>query len=99
MRITIISNDNFISIDGEGYSGVDLSFLDSDIHALQWYGNDGEIEYKDNKGRIVKNEIITSLINQEQIVSAWQSSKEKAKELELLRLAEIAAYEASLSVN
>lgn len=65
MRLTIIADDMFVSVDGNGCDGVDLSALDASIHAVQWYGNYGEIEYKTQfvDGSLVKpvNAAITSI--------------------------------------
>ena len=33
MRVTIIPSDGFVSVDGEGYDGIDLSFWTSAIRA------------------------------------------------------------------
>lgn len=48
MRISIITDDNCVVKDGVGYS-LDLSScgIPSNIHALQWDGSSGEIEYND----------------------------------------------------
>lgn len=78
MRVTIIPEDGFVSVDGEGYSELDLSFMDADIHALQWYDTDGEIERQDNRGRIVANEPITDLTPYQPALDAWQAAKEAA---------------------
>ena len=47
MRVTIVPADNIVNIDGNGINGVDLSFIDPSIHAVQWYGTSGLVEYKD----------------------------------------------------
>lgn len=44
MRVGIIRNDNVVIVDGKG-ANVDLSGLPPEIHAIQWYGLAGEIEY------------------------------------------------------
>jgi hypothetical protein len=80
MRITIIPNDGFVSVDGEGYSEIDLSFMDSSIHALQWYDTEGEIERQDNRGRVVANEEITDITPYQSALDAWQVAKELALE-------------------
>ena len=36
MKLTIIADDKMVSIDGVSYSGLDLSFLDSDVWAVQY---------------------------------------------------------------
>jgi hypothetical protein len=48
MRLTLIVSDGFISVDGLGYNGFDMNWVPkidgTDIHALQWYEDHGEIE-------------------------------------------------------
>ena len=83
MRVTIIPSDGFVSVDGEGYSEIDLSFMDADIHALQWYGNEGEIERKDARGRVVANEEITGITPYQPAINAWQIAKEEAAQAAL----------------
>lgn len=46
MRVTIIPDDSFVSIDGQHFT-VDAQDLVADgIHAVQFYGDYGEVEYK-----------------------------------------------------
>jgi hypothetical protein len=47
MRLTIIKDDNMVSVNGE-HRTVDCSDLPADFHALQWYGElkTGEVEYR-----------------------------------------------------
>jgi hypothetical protein len=78
MRVTIIPEDGFVSVDGEGYSGLDLSFMEPDIHALQWYETDGELEIKDARGRAVENRQIDSLEPYQPALDAWQAAKDAA---------------------
>ena len=78
MRVTIIPEDGFVSVDGEGYSKLDLSFMDADIHALQWYETEGEVERKDSRGRITANENITTLTPYQAALDAWQVAKDAA---------------------
>jgi hypothetical protein len=44
MRLTIIREDNAVIVNGERYT-VDCSGLPANFHALQWAGEDGEVEY------------------------------------------------------
>jgi hypothetical protein len=78
MRITIVTADGFVAIDGNGVDGIDLSFIPNEVHALQWYGDVGEIEYKDTLGRATHSENITS-INQfiyfPQCYELWKQAK------------------------
>lgn len=75
MRVTIIPADGFVSVNGEGYGRLDLSFMGADIHALQWYGTDGEIERRDGRGRIVANEEFADLTPYQPALDAWQVAK------------------------
>jgi hypothetical protein len=47
MRLTIIPEDKTVIIEGRSYTGMDLSSIDSNIHAIQWYDTFGIVEYKD----------------------------------------------------
>jgi hypothetical protein len=47
MRVTIIPDDTVVMIDGEPVEGVDMASMPSEIHAVQWYGDHGEIEFRD----------------------------------------------------
>jgi hypothetical protein len=82
MRVTIIPEDGFVAINGDGYSKLDLSFIEPTINAVQWYGSEGEIEYKDSRGRATHNEEITSLDELgwfDQVEQLWQEAKAKAE--------------------
>jgi len=66
MRITIIPDDTFVSIDEDGLFGVDLSWIPkftgesgvpTDVHALQWYDTYGEVELKSRDNNIKINEL------------------------------------------
>lgn len=62
MRVKLVAQDNFVSIDGVEFFNVDLSSLAPDVSAVQWYGNRGEIERKDSAtGKMIGNESITSI--------------------------------------
>jgi hypothetical protein len=83
MRVTIIPTDGFVSIDNIGFSEIDLSFIPNEIHAIQWYDTFGEIEYKDEFGRITRNEELLSLDELtyfDQAYAAWEVAKQKYEE-------------------
>lgn len=44
---TLIKADTAIYEDGVSIEGCDMSGLPNDLHALQWYGSKGHIEWKD----------------------------------------------------
>jgi hypothetical protein len=78
MRVTIIKDDNSVLIDGEGYGNLDLSFMDSTIHAVQWYDTHGEIERKDPvTKRMTSNEEISSFDEFQPAIDAWQVKKDE----------------------
>ena len=81
MRLTIVPDDGAVYKDGFSYSGLDLDFVPDDVHALQWYGQYGEVEYKSEfvDGVIIKpaNSVIMSLpewVNQ--AVAKWQEAED-----------------------
>ena len=90
MRLTIIPSDKAIGIDGEFFLniGEDLSWIPSNVHALQWYDTWGELEFNDGS----PNEKIEELGIYEQAVQTVENEKVR---LENVRLAEEAALEAA----
>lgn len=75
-RITVVKPDGTVIVNGEAYTGLDLSFLDADIHAIQWYDTEGEIERVDQRGRHLLNEQIASFDAYEApVMAAWQAKK------------------------
>ena len=50
--LTIIKDDGFVSVDGVGYTGLDCSSLDSNVHAVQFDGTNGHVEYKDSTANL-----------------------------------------------
>lgn len=62
MRATIIPEDDFCSVDGVGFDGVEMTSVGPEVHAVQWYGSHGEVEIQDPAtGKMVSNDEITSL--------------------------------------
>lgn len=84
MRLTIIRDMGLVHVDSKGFDELDMSDVPADVHALQWYGSNGDIEYNDGKG----NAEITEL-------PAWAylaKAKKDDKDAEVA--AEVAAAEA-----
>ena len=54
MKVTIITEDKFISVGGTGYLGIstDWSYIPSNVHAVQWNGSSGEVEYTDGSPNV-----------------------------------------------
>jgi hypothetical protein len=62
MRITVIPSDGAVYKDGVSYSGLTLSNVPSDVHALQWDTDKGWIEFvNESEFRRPPNEPITEL--------------------------------------
>lgn len=81
MNITIVADDKTVGINGEFYVDLDLSGLPLDIHAVQWYGSFGEVEYKTQflNGVFVKpmNKPITDFSDFAFIFPIWNNAKEQ----------------------
>jgi hypothetical protein len=73
MRVTIVAEDNIVIVEGQAES-VDLSSsLDEEIHAVQWYGTVGEVEYKHDyiENTRKPNERITDFTPYQKFVDLW----------------------------
>ena len=71
MKVSIIPSDKTIIVDGQA-----LTFdydIDPTIHALQWDGDSGEIEYKDGTA----NEQFTDSTLVDSLVSAYEDEVER----------------------
>jgi hypothetical protein len=93
MRLTIVADDNCVGVEGEYLSPIDLSQLDASIHAVQWYGTYGEVEYKTQlqDGRLVKpeNVIITDVAPYQFAVDAWNAKKAEIEAATKMPLTEL----------
>jgi hypothetical protein len=78
MRVTIVRKDGFISVDDVGFSGLDLSFLPENIHAVQWYDTVGEVEmYEPHPYKVVMapSQQIDTLAEYQQCLDLWNATK------------------------
>lgn len=79
MRLTIIADDQRVGVDELFFEPISLPQLDPTIHALQWYGEYGEVEYKTRfeNGALVKpaNRLITDVTPYRFAVDAWNAAK------------------------
>jgi len=73
MRLTVIPFDKLIIKDGEGYNVDNLDYLDSNINAIQWYDDKGEVEYLDG----TENLSITDITPYNQCLTDWDAAKAK----------------------
>lgn len=75
MRVTIIPDDGFVRVDARSLLGVEYD-IDPAIHAVQWYGEEGEIEYRvDGQGNKAPNERFTDLSRFQSILDAFEAAK------------------------
>lgn len=85
MRLTIVADDGAVGVDGEFFSGLDLSALDPAIHAVQWYGEFGEVEFKtvfqNGKPHHPENQYITDVSPYQFAVDAWEAAKSAQDQL------------------
>lgn len=62
MKITVIPADGAVYKDSVSFSGLDLSCAPADVHALQWFGEKGWIEFSvDEEFNKPANQTITEL--------------------------------------
>jgi hypothetical protein len=71
MRVTIIYPDRAVTKDGLTYSNLAFT-LPNNIHAVQWFETEGEVEICDAQGRMVENKAITDLSPFQSALDAWQ---------------------------
>ena len=79
MKLVIVADDKRVCIDELCFDDLDVSALDTSIHAIQWNGECGEIEYKSvfADGQITKpqNQVITDVTPYQWAVDAWNVEK------------------------
>lgn len=92
MKISIIKDDGTVVKDGVSYTGLDLSALPANFHALQWDGSSGDLETKD-VNNIPSNSAISDLSPYQFCVDAWQAAYDA--EQAAIAAAEAAAAEAA----
>jgi hypothetical protein len=94
MKLTIIPIDKKVGIDELFFGNLDLSecAIPANVHALQWYETEGEIEFTNNPDRTKpQNELISELPAwANACVTKWNEAK-AAKEAAANALAEAAA--------
>ena len=88
--LTIVKDDKFVSVDGEGLT-LDAVVLASNVHAVQFDGTNGHIEYNDG----TLNEAITSISDYSTITDDHATLKAAKAQTESDRATEQAAYEAT----
>lgn len=102
MRATIVADDNIVVMDGKARN-VDTSQLVIDgIHAVQWYGELGEEEYRtefDYERRISTrrpNRVIDDISAYQPYFDAWEVENEKQMLIEQEQRNKLAEQQAAL---
>ena len=76
MQVTIIPSDSVVVIDGLVFNDIDMTSVDSSVHAVQWYGDSGEIEFKDpTTKKMVENATIDNLDAFSNVIAQFQEKK------------------------
>jgi len=82
MVITIIRRDNIVIVDGEPRS-VSCAALPEGVHAIQWHGTYGEVEFEphlvDGVMHKVHNKTITDLGVFQQFAEAWNAARPESE--------------------
>ena len=73
MQLTIIRDDNVVLVDGRALP-VDLGMLPANLHAVQWDGASGHIEYNDG----TLNKQLTDIAPYAAVVAAWTAARDAA---------------------
>ncbi len=86
-RITIVPDDNRVIVDGEARN-VSMAGMNPTIHAVQWFGAIGEIEYNDGRA----HEQIFSLASFQVFVDRWTNAETPPPTLDELKTAKKAEF-------
>lgn len=88
MKLTIIKSDGAVYKDGVSYSGLDLLSVPNNVHALQWNGTKGFIEFvEDDDFNKQANEAIQELPNWAlDALSKWDEAKSAEDAIQQLKL-------------
>jgi hypothetical protein len=72
MRVTIIPSDYFCSVDGVGFSGVNVTSVPPEVHAVQWHSTHGEEEIIDPATeRMLGNRHIANLNSYQDVLNSY----------------------------
>ncbi len=77
MKVTIINTDKLVIVDGESLT-IDFK-INANIHAIQWSGKSGHIEYSDGK----PNKIINSFESFKSIIDLFNLEKQRLENAEI----------------
>ena len=76
MKLTIIPEDMTVLIDGDRFGISCQELVDQGVHAVQWSGTIGHIEFKDAAdGSKPANQVIEDIERFQPIIDAWHAAK------------------------
>ena len=70
--LTIIKDDGYVAVDGVGFQPLDCSSLSANIHAIQFDGTNGWVEYNDGTANLA----ITAISDYSAITDLWTSTND-----------------------
>jgi hypothetical protein len=76
VNFVIIPSDGFVSVNGRGIDGFDLSDMADDVHAVVWSEDAGDVQIKGPGGQIVENRRITSMTEYQPVLDAWEAARD-----------------------
>jgi hypothetical protein len=81
MRLIIIKEDKFISIDDNSLSDIqqDFSWMPIDVRCVQWYDDRGEVEYTDTRPNLE----ISELGIYENAIKIFEEEQKRLKQIEI----------------
>lgn len=75
MQVCVITDDRMIQIDGEA---INFDFtIDANIHAIEWNGSTGNVQFKDN----TPNEELTAITAYQSLVDAFFTEKQRLENI------------------
>ncbi len=76
MNVVIIPSDGFVSVNGRSFSGLDLSWIAPEVHAVNWIDVAGEVQIVDPITHMaVRNEEITDLATFQMALDQWEAAR------------------------
>ena len=101
MRLTVIYDDKFISVDGKGLQFTDnWPFEETHIHAIQWHDENGELELRTREPNIELTDVSEVQKYADFFVSEYEKLKaEEARAAEEKEKLEMAMRELEMNIN
>lgn len=99
MQLTIIKDMGLVQVDGKGYDELDMTGIPDNVHAVQWYGSHGDIEYVDGTPNLDITELPAWALtakSRRDAKDAEEVAKAEAEEAEFKALMESPEHKAKL---